>query len=275
MSVYISLQRLPCVPRFPWFHLIPSKKPRPRFAKRRSIKGQQTCGGRGSQIPPSLFATRTALRGKLSCGRLGKPIPLNSTYAVPPNRMLFCLISAAQHCSVADSFLSFLKTLRRPACGITTSLPSQMLTLPSQPPAITLFNPFYPRAFDLTPRPFPTALSTSFHQKSPAIPHIPLNSTYAVPPKSTQVPDFFVFHRRSHISVISVPSPSVTSVLLPPPLSRPAPAKSTFATQVLATANSARFNRHMNPFKCLATAAVLCVLFAFGLANSRGAETLD
>src|SRR5688500_15724129 len=40
--------------------------------------------------------------------------------------------------------------------------------------------------------------STSFHQKSPVIPLIPLNSTYAVPPKemltfTTQVPDFFVF----------------------------------------------------------------------------------
>src|SRR5687768_6854941 len=57
--------------------------------------------------------------------------------------------------------------------------PVQMSTFPPQVPAITLFNPFYPQLRIFTP----SEHSTSFHQKSPVIPPIPLNSTYAVPPK--------------------------------------------------------------------------------------------
>src|SRR5687767_10096409 len=53
------------------------------------------------------------------------------------------------------------------------SLPLRMFILPSQVPDLTLFNPFYLR----TIRPH----STSFRQKTPVIPPIPLNSTYVVP----------------------------------------------------------------------------------------------
>src|SRR5688500_209983 len=86
--------------------------------------------------------------------------------------------------TITGSYLSFRKSRRRP---VTSSLPSQMSTFPSQVPDLTLFNLFYPH---------PNAPhSTSFHQKSPALPPIPLNSIYTVPPKSTQAPDFFVLLR--------------------------------------------------------------------------------
>src|SRR5687768_12447560 len=57
--------------------------------------------------------------------------------------------------------------------------PAGMLTLPVQVPDLTLFNPFYPRPC--------ASRSISFHQKSPVIPPIPLNSTYAVPPKRKRI----------------------------------------------------------------------------------------
>src|SRR5688572_726361 len=79
----------------------------------------------------------------------------------------------------------------------------QLVDFSTQVPDLTLFNPFYPRHLSRSP----IKHSTFFHQKSPAIPHIPLNSTYDVPPdrnhKSdiknestfpTQVPDFIAFH---------------------------------------------------------------------------------
>jgi hypothetical protein len=56
-----------------------------------------------------------------------------------------------------------------------------MLSFPLQVPAITLFNPFYPLPLTATRTPLAPFRSTSFHQKSPVIPHIPPNSTYAVP----------------------------------------------------------------------------------------------
>src|SRR5688572_5042939 len=105
--------------------------------------------------------------------------------------------------------LTFLTISSRPSeplySGLSASLPNilargrahsdslGMLTFPSQVPAISLFNPFYPCSLNR---------SHSFHAKTPVIPLIPLNSTYAVPPKETstfpsQVPDFFVLLRRS------------------------------------------------------------------------------
>src|SRR5687767_2730566 len=85
----------------------------------------------------------------------------------------------------------------RPACGITKSLLPKLSTFPSQVPAIILFNLFYPSPL----APLHSQHSTSFHRKSPVIPLIPLNSTYAVPPKQkltfpSQVPDFFAFLRQ-------------------------------------------------------------------------------
>src|SRR5688500_2854421 len=58
-------------------------------------------------------------------------------------------------------------------------LSPRMLTFPSQVPDLALFNLFYPRRRSCRQRQH----STSFHPKSPAIPHIPLNSTYDVPLK--------------------------------------------------------------------------------------------
>src|SRR5688572_1308083 len=58
-----------------------------------------------------------------------------------------------------------------------SSLSRRKLSFPSQVTDLTLFNPFYPH-----PRSFQQSQhSASFHQKSPAIPPIPLNSTYTVP----------------------------------------------------------------------------------------------
>src|SRR5688500_1888399 len=66
-----------------------------------------------------------------------------------------------------------------PTRHVTKSLLPKLSTFPSQVPAIILFNLFYPSP--LTP--LHSQHSTSFHRKSPVIPLIPLNSTYAVPPK--------------------------------------------------------------------------------------------
>ena len=62
-------------------------------------------------------------------------------------------------------------------CRYVAKSLTRISRLPSQVPEITLFNPFYPRTIGFAPG-LPAARSTSFHQKSPAIPPIPLNSTY-------------------------------------------------------------------------------------------------
>ncbi len=63
-------------------------------------------------------------------------------------------------------------------------------TFPTQVPDLTLFNPFYPQP----PAPSLSERSTSFHRKTPAIPLIPLNSTYAVPPRIDRVETSSVLH---------------------------------------------------------------------------------
>src|SRR5687768_4620115 len=108
------------------------------------------------------------------------------------------------------------------------------LTFLSEVPDLTLFNPFYPRP--LARSQFQD--STSFHEKVPVIPHIPLNSTYAVPRKvnstfSTQVPDFFAFLRSSRAT-----APLCNSTLITKN-SKLAPQR---ASQVPAMANSDRFS---------------------------------
>ncbi len=113
----------------------------------------------------SRFAKRTSLMGKPICGRLGKPTPCNhdshgNIFVVTP-------------CIHDFHAKKILYASNRNAS--TLSNPSKMLTFHSQVPDLTLFNLFYPQ----TPSQLPLACSTLCHQKSPAIPPIPLNSTYA------------------------------------------------------------------------------------------------
>jgi len=119
-----------------------------------------------------------------------------STWNHPPQRSAFTTFTFLSPCihdfhanKISPSILleKYLRVLR----GSKTSPSLKMSTFPTEVPAITLFNRFYPRPLG--------ARSTSFYQKTPVIPPIPVNSTYS----------------RS-ISVASVSSSSVISVLLPP-----------------------------------------------------------
>ena len=122
-----------------------------------------------------------------------------STWNYPPQRSAFTTFTFLSACIhdfhankispsiLLEKYLRVLRALR----GSKTSPSLKMSTFPTEVPAITLFNRFYPRPLG--------ARSTSFHQKTPVIPPIPVNSTYS----------------RS-ISVASVSSSSVISVLLPP-----------------------------------------------------------
>src|SRR5688572_6587859 len=92
-----------------------------------------------------------------------------------------------------------MKTSARLEFRKARSFHGQMSTFPSQISDLTLVNLFYPPRSCLQRQ-----HSTSFHQKRPVIPPIPLNFTYAVPPS-------------------------------------PAPAGLTFPSQVTATANSDLF----------------------------------
>src|SRR5688572_25884543 len=89
------------------------------------------------------------------------------------------------------------------------SLSRRKLSFPSQVTDLTLFNPFYPH-----PRFFQQSQhSASFHQKSPAIPHIPLNSTYTVPRNLTLSGSLFPC------------IPRIPWLLLPPPAGLPFPSQ--------------------------------------------------
>ncbi len=70
----------------------------------------------------------------------------------------------------------------RAACHATAGLPFS-----SQVPAFTIFTPKKISSSILPSFSVPSSAVRN-SPKTPEIPHIPLNSTYAVPPKPTQVP---------------------------------------------------------------------------------------
>ena len=122
-----------------------------------------------SKIRPP-FAKRTSFIGHHSRGGLGKPNSPNSFIA--RFFTVFTFVSRSIHDFHAKKTPA---RIRMPP----VQKPHGMLTFLLQVTDLTLFNPFYLRAHARSHRQH----STSFSQKTPVIPPIPLNSTYAVPPK--------------------------------------------------------------------------------------------